>query len=91
MPAPRGLDDLAATLARVLPPNLGGLRRELETNFRAVLQANLEKLDLVGRERFEAQAELLTHATQRLAALEQRLAALENSTPQAPQEPAVGD
>ncbi|TAM10573.1 MAG: accessory factor UbiK family protein [Nevskiaceae bacterium] len=77
MPAARALDDLAATLSRVLPPGLGNLRRELETNFRAVLQANLEKFDLVGRERFEAQAELLAHANQRLAQLEQRIAVLE--------------
>lgn len=88
MPATRGLDDLAATLSRVLPPGLGGMRRELEHNFRAVLQANLEKLDLVSRERFEAQAELLEHANQRLAVLEKRLAALEES---ASQESATGD
>lgn len=79
MPAARTLDDLAATLARVLPPGLGSLRRELEANFRAVLQAHLEKLDLVSRERFEAQAELLAHANQRLARLEARIAALEDA------------
>lgn len=72
-----GLEELAAALSRVLPPGLGGLRRELESNFRAVLQANLEKLDLVSRERFQAQAEVLEHANERLTDLERRLGALE--------------
>ncbi|HEX7381876.1 MAG TPA: accessory factor UbiK family protein [Nevskiaceae bacterium] len=82
-----GLEEVAAALSRVLPPGLGGLRRELERNFRAVLQANLEKLDLVGRERFQAQAELLEHANERLAQLERRLEALEAAR-RAPRPPA---
>ena len=73
----RSLEDLAARLARVLPPGLAGLRSELENNFRAILRANLERFDLVSRERFEAQAELLARTRAKLEALEQRLAALE--------------
>ena len=73
----RNLEDLAARLARVLPPGLAGLRNELEDNFRAILRANLERFDLVSRERFEAQAELLARTRAKLDALEQRLAALE--------------
>jgi hypothetical protein len=74
---PKNLEDLAARLARVLPPGLKGLRTELEDNFRAVLRANLERLDLVGRDRFEAQAELLARTQAKLEALEQRLKKLE--------------
>ena len=66
---PKQLEDLAARLSRVLPPGLKGLRAELEDNFRAVLRANLDKLELVSRERFDTQA--------RLGALEKRLKALE--------------
>src|SRR3546814_8868240 len=55
----RGIEDLAAKLAGILPPGLRSLRGELEDNFRAVLRANLEKWDLVSRERFDTQAELL--------------------------------
>ena len=40
-------EDLAARLARVLPPGLSGLRAELEDNFRSILKANLERFDLV--------------------------------------------
>lgn len=75
------LEDLAERLARVLPPGLKGLRAELEDNFRAVLRANLERFDLVSRERFDAQAELLARTQAKLDALEERLRKLEALLP----------
>jgi ubiquinone biosynthesis accessory factor UbiK len=77
MTDPRRLEDLADKLAQLLPQNLGGLRRELQDNFRAVLRANLEKWDLVSRERFDIQAELLARTQNKLGLLEQRLQELE--------------
>ena len=74
---PKQLEDLAARLGAVIPPGLKGLRRELEDNFRAVLRANLEKWELVSRERFDVQAELLARTQARLKKLEERLKALE--------------
>ena len=74
---PKKLEDLAARLAAVLPPGLKGLRTDLEDNFRAVLRANLERFELVGRERFDTQAELLARTEARLDELEQRLKQLE--------------
>lgn len=73
----RRIEDLAAKLAGLLPPGLRGLRSELEDNFRAVLRANLEKWDLVSRERFDTQAELLARTQKKLAALEKRVRTLE--------------
>ena len=46
---PRSLDDLARRLAAAVPPGVAALRRDLEDNFKAVLQAGLSKLDLVSR------------------------------------------
>lgn len=77
---PRALEELASRLSRVLPPGLKGLRAELEDNFRAVLRANLDRLELVSRERFDTQAELLARTQTRLAELEKRLKALEKTT-----------
>jgi len=71
------LEDLAERLARILPPGLKGLRAELEDNFRTILRANLERFDLVSRERFDAQAELLARTQARLEELEQRLTRME--------------
>lgn len=78
------IEDMAARLAQVLPPGLKALRHELEDNFRAVLQANLERFDLVSRERFETQAALLARTQKRLAELERRLARLEAPSTQSP-------
>ncbi|MGH8442850.1 MAG: accessory factor UbiK family protein [Nevskiaceae bacterium] len=75
----RLLEDLAARLARVLPPGLASLRAELEDNFRSILRANLDRFDLVSRERFEAQAEVLKKTQAKLEALEKRLEQLEKN------------
>lgn len=73
------VEDFAERLARALPGSLQGLRSEVEHNFRALLQANLERLDLVGRERFDVQAAQLARAQQRLQVLEKRLKVLERT------------
>ncbi|WP_029889581.1 accessory factor UbiK family protein [Polycyclovorans algicola] len=79
---PRSLDALADRLAQALPPGMSQLRRELQDNFRVMLGAHLDKLDLVTRERFDVQAELLARTQARLKALEARLSALEQHAPQ---------
>ncbi|HUS24920.1 MAG TPA: accessory factor UbiK family protein [Candidatus Binatia bacterium] len=71
------LEDLAERLARSLPPGLKGLQSELSSSFREVLKSNLDRFDLVSRERFDAQAELLARTQSRLEALERRLQELE--------------
>ena len=73
----RRIEDLASSLANLLPPGLRTLRGELEDNFRAILRANLEKWDLVSRERFDLQADLLARTQKKLVAMEKRIKALE--------------
>ena len=75
------IEDIAARLVAILPPGLKGLRAELEDNFRAVLRANLDRWDLVTRERFDVQAELLARTQARLKQLEARIAELEKRPP----------
>jgi BMFP domain-containing protein YqiC len=72
-----GLDDLARKLAEAVPESLRGMGRDLEANFKAVLQAQLAKLDLVSRTEFDVQAALLKRTQTALAAMEQRLTDLE--------------
>lgn len=50
---------------------------DIEKNLRAMLTASFSRLDLVTREDFEIQKELLSRAQARLAALEMRIAELE--------------
>jgi len=79
----KGLDELAQRLADSVPESLRGLGRDLESNFKAVLQAQLAKLDLVSRTEFDVQAALLARTQAALTAMEQRLKDIETklSTP----------
>jgi ubiquinone biosynthesis accessory factor UbiK len=71
------LDELAKRLADAVPPSVRAFGRDLEGNFKAVLQAQLSKLDLVSRQEFDVQAALLARTQASLAALEARLKDLE--------------
>ncbi len=72
-----GLDELARRLAESVPPSLRSFAKDLESNFKAVLQAQLAKLDLVSRNEFEVQAALLARTQAALATMEQRLKDIE--------------
>jgi BMFP domain-containing protein YqiC len=74
---PRLIDDLARRLAGAVPENLIALRRDLEQNFKGVLQSQLARLDLVTREEFDVQSAVLRRTREKLTALERRLATLE--------------
>lgn len=79
---PRFIDDLARRLAGTVPESLTAVRRDLEANFKAVLQAGLAKLDLVTRQEFDVQAGVLRRTREKLEALEARLATFEGNTTQ---------
>lgn len=72
------LDELAQKLASLLPPALRELQQDLEKNFRAVLHSGFAKLDLVTREEFEVQTQVLQRTRTRLEVLEREVAELES-------------
>jgi hypothetical protein len=74
---PRIIDDLARRLAGSVPEGMLALRRDLEQNFKGVLQSQLAQLDLVTREEFDVQATVLKRTRDKLAALEKRLVEIE--------------
>lgn len=55
--------------------------KDMEKNLRASLSAWLSKLDLVTREEFDVQAQVLAHTREKLAALEARVTVLESAAP----------
>jgi BMFP domain-containing protein YqiC len=71
------IENLARKLADSVPAGLRSMRNDLEENFRSVLKGGLGKLDLVTREEFEVQEAVLARTREKLAALEERLAAFE--------------
>lgn len=72
------IGDLARRLAASLPEGAHVLRADLETNFEALLQSALARLDLVTREEFEVQQRVLAATREKLTRLEQTLARLES-------------
>jgi ubiquinone biosynthesis accessory factor UbiK len=76
-----GLDDLAKRLADSVPESLRALGRDMESNFKAVLQSQLSKLDLVTRQDFDVQAAILERTLAKLTALEARLKEIEAKLP----------
>ena len=75
--ADQSFDELVRKLADAVPGGLASVRSELEQNFRSVLQAGLNRLDLVTREEFEVQEAVLARTREKLEALEARLEELE--------------
>ena len=71
------MDELAKRLADAVPESVRNFGRDLEGNFKAVLQAQLSKLDLVSRQEFDVQAALLARTQTALSDLEARLKELE--------------
>ena len=75
------IEDLVRRLMESIPPGVRGLQHDLVSNFRAVLRANLARLDLVARDEFTAQSRVLERTRARLEELERRVAELEARTP----------
>jgi BMFP domain-containing protein YqiC len=68
-----GLDELARRLADSVPESLRAIGKDLESNFKAVLQAQLSRLDLVTRQEFDVQAAILERTRSKLGEMEARL------------------
>jgi len=75
---PKALDDLARKVAEAVPPGLRVLQQDLEKNFRAAMQGAFARMELVTREEFDVQAQVLARTRSRLEALEARVAELES-------------
>ena len=71
------IDRIMAELSQRLPAGLGQLRGELEANARAVLREAITRLDLITREEFDVQQQVLGRTRARLEELEQIVEQLE--------------
>ena len=68
------LSELSARLAALAAENPA---RDLEKNFRGMLSSAFGRMDLVTREEYDVQVQVLARAREKLAALEARIAELE--------------
>ena len=74
MANPKILDEIGSKVSELLANSPA---KDLEKNARALLASGFSKLDLVTREEFEVQREVLAHTREKLADLEHRVARLE--------------
>ncbi len=68
------LSELSARLAEFAAANPA---RDLEKNFRGLLASAFTRLDLVSREEYDVQVQVLARAREKLSTLEARVAELE--------------
>lgn len=73
---PKILDDLGAKMSALLANSPA---KDIEKNAKAVMGGLFSKLDLVTREEFDIQAEVLARTREKLKALEARVDALEKA------------
>jgi BMFP domain-containing protein YqiC len=71
------IDDTIAKLKDLLPNDISDFKNTGEQKLKLVLEGMLQKLDMVSREEYDVQAEVLQRTRQRLEQLEQRIALLE--------------
>lgn len=73
-----------------MPKGVREFGEDVEKKIRQVLQSQLTRLDLVNREEFDVQTQVLLRTREKLALLEQRMNELEsklNAAPAAAQQP----
>ncbi|HBC8869508.1 hypothetical protein C6A90_11015 [Proteus mirabilis] len=74
---PKKIEQVARQIQNVLPQGIKDLGDDIDKKIRAILQSQLNKLDLVNREEFDVQTQVLLRTREKLAHLEQRLNELE--------------
>ena len=74
---PKVFEELSARLGAILAASPAA---DIEKNARALLSGFFAKLDLVTREDFDIQAQVLQRTREKLKALEERVARLENNS-----------
>jgi BMFP domain-containing protein YqiC len=79
---PKKIDEIVQGLSKALPPGLVAMQADVEKNFRSALSGMFAKLDLVTREEFDVQTQVLQRTREKLEALERRVTELENPSSQ---------
>lgn len=74
---PKKLEQVAKQIHDSMPQPVKELGTDVEQKVRQVIQGQLNKLDVVGREEFDIQTQVLLRTRQKLTAMEQKLAELE--------------
>lgn len=73
-------EEIAKQVLDTLPSDLGKIQEDVEKNLKSALQATFSRLDLVSREEFDIQSELLSRTRALVEQLEKKIEALEQAS-----------
>lgn len=74
---PKKLEQVVRQIQDSLPKPVKDLGNDVEQKVREVIQYQLSKLDVVSREEFDVQTQVLLRTRQKLAEMEQKITAVE--------------
>ena len=75
---PKKIEQIARQVHESMPKGIREFGDDVEKKIRQVLQSQLTRLDLVSREEFDVQTQVLLRTREKIALQEQRLTELEN-------------
>lgn len=73
------IESLAEQITQLIPPGLKTAADNLEDKVKGLLQAKLSQLDMVSREEFDVQTQVLARTRAKLEALEKAVAELQSN------------
>ncbi len=73
------MDDLAGKISALVPPGMKDIQDDVEKNVRGVVQSAFARMELVTREEFDVQSEVLSRTRAKLDLLEKQVAELEKT------------
>ncbi|WP_394173708.1 ubiquinone biosynthesis accessory factor UbiK [Thalassotalea litorea] len=74
---PKKIEEIAKQITESIPPGVKNAATDLEAKTKEVLQRKLAQLDVVTREEFDVQTQVLAKTRAKLEAMEAKLAELE--------------
>lgn len=77
MITPNKLEEMAKQISELVPPGIKSVGDEFERKVKQILQSKLSQLDMVNREDFDVQTQVLQRTREKLIQLEQKVAELE--------------
>ena len=78
--SPSFIKDAIDAATKLLPASSQQMREDLEKNLRVLLESRLHEMDVVSKEEFKANQQLLSHLKKRVSELEQELENLKSET-----------
>ena len=76
------IEEIAKQVSESIPPGLKNIASDIEDKTKTVLQSKLAQLDVVTREEFDVQTQVLIKTRAKLVALEEKMAELESKLDQ---------